>query len=252
MKRKQEKKKQAEDAETQRKKLEKLKLEKAEEEKKSRQDKEKEEPTGHVIDMTEEEHEKKEEMRMAKAFGLVSPRSQPENKLISPRPAETKAVSPRPAEVKTVSPRHVETKTVDFGNTEDEEERKEEARMAKMFAGVSPRGAAPAVSPRPGVPVENKTINNGLFNSPDQAHKEAERFSKAMGVDLKKLDPHEAAKERERKALEQRIAEADTSDPKAFSRQFLNDPEMLARLKDVKGILAVQQLKGVDVPGHKF
>jgi hypothetical protein len=197
----------------------------------------------------DEEELQREELRMAKAFGMVSPRKGNESKnIISPR----SSTDHKPTSI--VSSQPVADEFLSSAGNDDEEERKEAARMAKMFGGGG--GGGPLVSPRhlavDRTAVDKSSINNGLTNSPDQAQREAERFSKAMGVNFKKLDPQEEARERERKEFEKRLNEADTSDPRAFSRQFLNDPEMLARLKDVKGIMAVQQLKGTEIPGHRF
>jgi len=104
---------------------------------------------------------------------------------------------------------------------------------------------------------EAYNMTAGLNNADVQTEKEAQRMAHSFGINPRTIDPKKVAEDKEkddnRKALEKKLDSLDTSDPKAFSRAFLNDPDVLARLKEVKGIVAVNQLKGTDVPGgHTF
>jgi hypothetical protein len=128
---------------------------------------------------------------------------------------------------------------------------REAARMGKMF-GLSP-GKLTVPSPK-----TTKTKSSSVGSAPlveessddREGAREAERMARVMGGNAKKYDPKEEERERERKKFEQSLA--GIHDPKELSKAFLHDPSMLAHLKDVKPVLAVNTLKGVDVPGHKF
>jgi len=126
--------------------------------------------------------------------------------------------------------------------------KREAARMAKMFGtGASTGSTSPRSKPSP-----SSSENAGLHDNNAQASREAERFAKSMGLSPRKFDPKEEQKEKERKAFEKKIQQLDASDPKAFSKAFLEDPELAAHLRDAKSVMAVEKLKGVDVPGHRF
>jgi len=134
--------------------------------------------------------------------------------------------------------------------TEDEAER-EAARMAKMF-GLSPSKLT-VPSPKTSSRSSQNSTASSLSNEESDdatAAKEAERMARMMGGNAKNYDPKEEQRERERKKFEQSLQ--GINDPKELSKAFLNDPSMLAHLKDVKGVIAVNTLKGVDVPGHQF
>jgi len=129
-------------------------------------------------------------------------------------------------------------------------EAKEAARMAKMF-GLSPQRLT-TESPKNQKTKSSTQASDVSVNEDDaSAAKEAERMARMMGGNPKNYDPREEAKEKERKKFEQSLQ--GISDPKELSKAFLNDPEMMSHLKDVKGVIAVNTLKGVNVPGgHKF
>jgi truncated hemoglobin YjbI len=129
---------------------------------------------------------------------------------------------------------------------------REAARMAKMF-GLSPgklTQQSPKVANRSGPSSIGSTPLSEENSDDATAAKEAERMARMMGGSAKKYDPKEEERERERKKFEQTLT--GIQDPKELSKAFLNDPAMLAHLKDVKGVIAVNTLKGVDVPGHKY
>jgi len=136
---------------------------------------------------------------------------------------------------------------------------KEAARFAKMMGITSQKlmSDSPKSQPKSATSTEEKVQSAGLKDANAQSEEEAARLAHSFGISSRKLDPKQVAedeaKEAHRKDFEKKIEEMDTSDPKAFSRAFLNDPEVLNHLKEVKGIVAVNQLKGCDIPGgHKF
>jgi hypothetical protein len=135
----------------------------------------------------------------------------------------------------------------------DDEEAKEAERMAKMF-GLSPNKLkghnTPKVAkaPEPILPVVDDQTDDAV------GAREAERMARVMGGNPKRYDPKQEAiekeKERERKKFEDSLR--GINDPKELSKAFLNDPSMVAHLRDVNGVVAVNTLKGVDVPGHHY
>jgi len=207
---------------------------------------------------------KKEAARMAKMFGapvskstapsmipaLVSPRFNPNAKM---GPVGLTTVQPfiltenKPTSV----PAPLRLENTEQIEGQDDEEKREAARMAKMFgAGSSAGASASATSPRS--KASQSSENTGLHDTNAQASREAERFAKSMGLSPRKLDPKQDQKEKDRKAFEKKIQQLDASDPKAFSKAFLEDPELAAHLRDAKSVMAIEQLKGVEVPGHHF
>jgi len=219
----------------------------------------------------EDDQEKREAARMAKMFSpqapvasskpatssmipaLVSPRFNPNAKL---GPVGLTTVQPfiltegnKPTSVPAPAPLKLESQQVE---EKDDEEKREAARMAKMFGGGGGGGGGGGnVSPRSKA-AQSSSENAGLHDTNAQAAREAERFAKSMGLSPRKFDPKEEQKEKDRKAFEKKIQQLDASDPKAFSKAFLEDPELAAHLRDAKSVMAVEKLKGVDVPGHRF
>jgi len=146
-------------------------------------------------------------------------------------------------------PDHPQNTIKNFTDEDEDLEAKEAARMAKMF-GLSPQRLT-TESPKNQKIRSTATNNISVDEDEAGAAKEAERMARMMGGNAKNYDPKEEVKEKERKKFEQSLQ--GISDPKELSKAFLNDPEMMAHLKDVKGVIAVNTLKGVDIPGgHKF
>jgi hypothetical protein len=139
----------------------------------------------------------------------------------------------------------------------DAEAEKEAARMAKMFGIASTKLMTDSPVTKKKSDTSEVAQNTGLHTADDQEEREAQRMAHSFGISPRKMDSkkivEDQEKEAKRKDLEKRIADMDTSDPKAFSRAFMSDPEVMARLKDANGLLAVNQLKGVEIPGgHTF
>jgi len=167
---------------------------------------------------------------------------------------------PKPIEKETKDwrdqePDHLQAAAIKNFTEEDEDlESKEAARMAKMF-GLSPQRLTTESPKNQKSKSTGTTLNNSIDEDEAGGVKEAERMARMMGGNAKNYDPKEEvkekAKEKERKKFEQSLQ--GISDPKELSKAFLNDPSMMAHLKDVKGVIAVNTLKGVDIPGgHKF
>eukprot|EP01101_Sappina_pedata_P000970 TRINITY_DN11100_c0_g1_i1.p1 TRINITY_DN11100_c0_g1~~TRINITY_DN11100_c0_g1_i1.p1 ORF type:complete len:255 (-),score=118.61 TRINITY_DN11100_c0_g1_i1:69-800(-) len=142
---------------------------------------------------------------------------------------------------------------------EDAACQKEAERFAKMM-GIKTENLLGKGTPKSARRHDEPNVkpeNAGLRKADEQGEKEAQRFAAGYGISPRKLDPKKIAedeeKEAKRKDLENRIANMDSSDPRALSRAFLTDPELLGVLKEAKGIAAVNSLKGVEIPGgHKF
>jgi len=132
---------------------------------------------------------------------------------------------------------------------------KEAARFAKMMGMKSDTLLTDSPKHLRAAPVQEKASNAGLKDANAQSEQEAARLAYSFGIrrksSLKKfmnflfsldsprqIDPKKVAedevKEVQRKQLENKM---DTSEPKAFSRAFLQDPEVLNRLKKSRELL---------------
>jgi len=170
--------------------------------------------------------------------------------------------------------------TRNFDPKEDEEKlRREAARMAKMFGGLGlSQDKLLSGSPKqekkshdndtPHTPysdlVETAPTNNFKVDEDEKANREAERIQRQLAGKTREWKregisrEEEEAKEKEKRLRDLKekvelLGPQLSNDPKEFSKAFLNDPEMAARLKLASGTKAEHTLAGVHIPGgHEF
>jgi len=143
------------------------------------------------------------------------------------------------------------TKQVEKSLDQDEEAKKEAEQWAKRF-GISTSkitNDSPVISHHHPAVISPRNEDEKSIEE-----REAERMAKAMGGNPRQYakPQKEIEHDRDMEKLKQMMNQLDTSDPKAFSKALLEDPEIAARFRQANSLLAVKKLEGTEVPGHKF
>jgi len=129
--------------------------------------------------------------------------------------------APLPAHSTTTAPIDerlvVDSTTLNFDDDEERRARIEEERMARLLSGKQ----------------HHWTRGGPTREELEQIEKEKQLRDLKEKIDI--------------------LGASATNDPKTFSKAFLTDPEMSARLKEASGLKAEQKLAGLEIPGgHQF